>query len=382
MADNKNYDRLPEESLSELRRKYLRKKPLYGRAPGKKAFLSGSTATRLSYSRSADVLMLLSVFILGLIFLISPVMNSEMRNLSPIQFIFDKDMGIIRAIDRLAYDSSFQEFLSSLRIFGTCVTMIVALIEMVLHVFRAFKAFSKKASSDLKMCTVGTWMTLFSTFIWLSLFGRGNEILGYSMHDVYMSDTLSGAIVVAFALCVIASFISYAKGFSTFPSKKPCWWSSALLTTVYSFIAFTMIKVNISGVVASAAAGFGMIPSGYSTTNSGFERFLIGVFNCFIIYTFFALKKHVTNTLYSEMGCTLGFAKGYVKTAPYPSSRIKAAICPAISIFAASVLASAETGILWPAGVSHVFFIKVTLALIVSAIICKATFNKTRSSIR
>ena len=371
---------MPEESLSELRRKYLRKKPLYGRAPSKKAFVSGSTFVKYTYNRGAEALMLLSSLILGFIFMLAPVTDGWV-NYSVFDFLFGNSVGIARAVEALTMDSTFSEFLTTIRALGVCITLIVGFIDVTRLVFKAIKAFFTKDSSMVKMCTVGIYMNLFSVFIWMALFGSFCDLGNGGTFDLYMSDPLSTAIIVAYALTTIAGFISLGKGFSEVPHKKACWWSSSLLTTVYAFIAFTMIKLNVAQIAASAAGGFGMIYLGYEYSNTTLECILIGIFNCFLLVTFFILKKHVTSTLYSEMGCVLGFGKGYVKTAPYPSTRVKAAICPAIAIFASAVLASEQTGIYWPVN-GTATFVKITIALVIAAIICKATFNKTRNNVR
>jgi carbon starvation protein CstA len=92
---------------------------------------------------------------------------------------------------------------------------------------------------------------------------------------------------------------------------------------------------------------------------------------------FFRLKKHVSSTLVSEMGCALGFGQGYVKTSPMASTRVKAAIMPAISILAVAVLTNEETAILWPVFGLNKFLINTVILLIIAALICKKLRDKT-----
>ena len=383
MADNKNYDRLPEESLAELRRKYLRKKPIYGKAPTRKAYTQSSSSASLQpYHRSADVLALLSIITLTLMFLIAPVTDGYM-NVSAFEFLTGNEYGIVTAIDHLARDNYFESFISSGRMLAVCLLIIISAFDLVVYTFKSFKAFSKKRSSDLKYLAINSWIHVVSAYTWLAILGRGNSFDGfYNWQDFYTSDTMSSAIIVATGMLLISAFVSLAKGFSLVPNKKPCWWSSALLSAVYSIIALSMTNLSISGLFSSAAAGIGMIDSEYAVTNSKFECFLIAVFNVFIIVTFFRLKNHVRSTLVSEMGCALGFGQGYVKTAPMASTRIKAAIMPAISIFAVTVLTSEETAIAWPVYGLTKFLIKAVVLLVISGIICKIMRDKTLSSLK
>ena len=382
MADNKNYDRLPEESLAELRRKSLRKKPLYGTAPKKSAFLSNSSTTVLTYPRSADVLLLISVLIIALVFLTTPL-NDGLSDVSSVEFISGSEYGVFEAIGTIAdSDGTFGDFLSSVRIIAVCIIMITALIEIEIRALKTLKAFFKKNSGEVKINAISTWIAVFSTYAWLALCGRGNAIEGYSYPDFYISSAFSSALIVSGVLMLIASFVSLARGFSATYGKTPCWTSSFLLSLVYVFIALSMFSLNLSGLFFSAATGLGMTNISYASTNSGFECFLIAAFNVFLIIVFFKLKRHVQQTLFSEMSCALGFAKGYVKTSPTASTRVKAAILPMIGIFATAVLQNEETEILWPVYGLNAFLIKTVIALFVAAIVCKSLRDKTCAAVR
>jgi hypothetical protein len=299
-------------------------------------------------------------------------------NVSAFEFLTGNEYGIVTAIDHLARDNYFESFISSGRMLAVCLLIIISAFDLVVYTFKSFKAFSKKRSSDLKYLAINSWMHVVSAYTWLAILGRGNSFEGFNdWQDFYTSDTMSAAIIVATGMLLISAFVSLAKGFSLVPSKKPCWWSSALLSAVYSIIALSMTNLSISGLFSSAAAGIGMIDSEYAVTNSKFECFLIAVFNVFIIVTFFRLKNHVRSTLVSEMGCALGFGQGYVKTSPMASTRVKAAIMPAISIFAVAVLTNEETAILWPVFGLNKFLIKTVILLIIAALICKKLRDKT-----
>lgn len=383
MADNKNYDRLPEESLAELRRKYLRKKPLYGKAPTKKAFTNGSSyVSSYTYHRSADVMFLISVIMLTLMFLIAPFTDG-MRDISAFNFIGDGEYGFVDAIDRLCYDNDFETFLSAGRMLFVCVLVIISAIEMITNTFRAFKAFAAKRSSDLRFNAINALLTIFSVYTWLSILGVGNDFGGFGdWSPLHMSSTIESALYIALGLMIIAAIVSYVKGYSDVPYKKSCWWSSALLSVVYGILSLSMMGLQLSGLFSSAAAGLGMIDSPYGNTNTKFECILIAAFNVFIIITFFKLKKHVRSTLHSELSCVLGFGKGYVKSSPMASTRIKAAIMPVISIFAVTVLTSEETAIAWPVYGLTKFLIKAVVLPVISGIICKIMRDKTLSSLK
>lgn len=355
MADYNNYDRLPEESLADLRYKYLRARPLYGRAPTKAAYPSlkavkvSKTAPKITYGprRFVDFIMALFSFLFALIIICAPIShatgtpNSFSTGMTYNAFNFY--FGSESVFNKLDGFSS----VNSIMIVAAAVTLGLAIYGIVPNAIVAISSFFKKTSDNVRVAYVNILTTVFAYHAFLALYSREQPMGDTSFYGFAPSEVFSSLAVIAAVATAIGAIVSYAKGFRNRSSKKAAWWSSVILTGLYSVIAVTISKLNLFGLFKSMNYALELEDGGYSATNSGFEMFLILLFNVFIVFGFYKILNNAKTCLSGELNCLLGFAVSGIKMAPTPKSRLKSAIWPALMLVAASILGNGETGIGW-----------------------------------
>ena len=355
MADYNNYDRLPEESLADLRYKYLRSRPLYGRAPTKAAYPSlkpgrvSKTAPKITYGprRFVDFIMALFSFLVAFIMICAPIsIVTGTPNFSDTNMTYNVFNFYIGSESAFKMIDGFNS-VNSIMVAAAAIILGITLFGVIPNAMIAISSFFKKTSDNVRTAYVNILIELFSYHAFLALYSREQIMGDTSFHGFAPSEVLSSLAVIAAVATVIGAIVSYAKGFKNRPSKKAAWWSSAILTALYSVIAINLSKLNLFGLFKSMNYALELEDAGYSANNNGFEMFLILLFNVFIVFGFYKILNNAKKCLSGELNCLLGFAVTAIKMAPTPNSRIKSAIWPALMMVAASILGSSETGIGW-----------------------------------